>query len=533
MRRFSSYGPVDTQEHYYVPRKELIERAYTQLLGYNPKKGGNYFTVWAPRQTGKTWVMQQILFRLQQDPRFDILKINLEHLKEQEDVSRVIRSIATETGEKLGKDFSHVETREQFQNMFKKDSLQKPLILILDEFDSLAETCINAIVGTFRNISISRMDEMAKTTEQKTYLLHSVALIGVRSVLGVDVEKGSPFNVQRSLHIPNLTLEEVTSMFQWYEKDSGRGIQKEVLEELFYETGGQPGLTCWFGELLTEGFDGYTPDPKKSITPRDFEIVYAAATYALPNNNILNLISKAEKEPEKAMVLEMFQTDRKLAFRFDDKTISSLYMNGIAEKEVEDGVHYYLKFSCPFVQKRLFNYFSNELFSKMGTLVEPFQDLDHVLVENGLSIPGLAALYRGYLSRNRSWLFKDVPRRSDLKIYEAVFHFNLFSYLDKFLRPKGGRVFPEFPTGNGKIDLVITYRGKTYGIELKSFSDLAAYRASLKQAALYGKQLNLPEIYLLVFVASIPEETRKTYEVDFKDPDTQVTVISLFIETGE
>ncbi|MDQ1353749.1 MAG: hypothetical protein QG657_4056, partial [Acidobacteriota bacterium] len=31
MRRFSSYGPVDPDLHYYAPRKELIDKAYAQL----------------------------------------------------------------------------------------------------------------------------------------------------------------------------------------------------------------------------------------------------------------------------------------------------------------------------------------------------------------------------------------------------------------------------------------------------------------------------------------------------------------------
>jgi hypothetical protein len=33
MRRFSSYRPVNKKQHYYVPRKELIERILMQLLG--------------------------------------------------------------------------------------------------------------------------------------------------------------------------------------------------------------------------------------------------------------------------------------------------------------------------------------------------------------------------------------------------------------------------------------------------------------------------------------------------------------------
>ena len=73
MRKFSSYGPVNTKLHYYVPREALIEQAYTQLMGENPDEGGHYITVWAPRQRGKSWVMVQTLQRLQEDERFDTI----------------------------------------------------------------------------------------------------------------------------------------------------------------------------------------------------------------------------------------------------------------------------------------------------------------------------------------------------------------------------------------------------------------------------------------------------------------------------
>ena len=53
MRRFSSYGPVDPTENFCVERRQLVERCMAQLVG-NPDKGGHYFTLWGPRQTGKT-----------------------------------------------------------------------------------------------------------------------------------------------------------------------------------------------------------------------------------------------------------------------------------------------------------------------------------------------------------------------------------------------------------------------------------------------------------------------------------------------
>ena len=532
MRRFNSYGPINTNLHYYAPRKELIAKAFIQLVGENPLEGGHYVTVWAPRQTGKTWVMQEILFQLKKDPRFDILKINLEILKDKDDTGEIINVIARKIGEGLGKKISGINNQDQFQEIFKKDILTKPLILILDEFDALSEKGINTIVSAFRNIHISRMDEKDKTTEQKTYLLHAVALIGVRSVLGIENEKGSPFNIQRSIHISNLTFEEVKEMFQWYEKESGQKIEPAVIEKLYQETAGQPGLTCWLGELLTEGFEDYQVDRSRPITMRDYEIAYAAATYALPNNTILNIISKANQEPNKSFIFDMFQTNEKLEFKFDDKIINSLYMNGIADKEIVDQTKYYIKFSSPFVQKRLFNYFSYEMFRQMGTLVEPFTSLDNVITDTDLHIKNLLGLYQEYLAKNKDWLFKEAPRRNDLRIYEAVYHFNLFSYINEFLRNKNGQVIPEFPTGNGKIDLLIYYQGKQYGIELKSYRDEAGFKLALKQAALYGKRLQLGEIFLSVFVQYIDDKNRAKYEVDYLDEETGIMVKPVFIATG-
>ncbi|MCP4149925.1 MAG: hypothetical protein GY757_19420, partial [bacterium] len=298
-----------------------------------------------------------------------------------------------------------------------------------------------------------------------------------------------------------------------------------------YETNGQPGLTCWFGELLTEGFEGYTIAKKHVIDSDVFEAVYAAAGDVLPNNNILNIISKSKKEPEKSTVLKMFQTEEKLKFRFDDPSINALYMNGVVDKEKADFNRYYLRFSSPFVQKRLFNYFAGDIFKEMGRLMEPFTSLAKIITTTHLNVRELMKLYQEYLSKNCSWLFKNAPRRSDLRVYEAVFHFNLYAYVDEFLRSKNGVVIPEFPTGNGKIDLLIKHAGVTYGIELKSYTDNAGYKDALKQAAKYGKQLNLNEIYLVTFVDTIDEKNKQTYETTYKDSLTDVTVSPIFIIT--
>ncbi|MCK4760581.1 MAG: ATP-binding protein [Candidatus Aminicenantes bacterium] len=532
MRQFSSYGPVNNKLHYYAPRKELIDKAYTQLIGGESAEGGHCLTVWAPRQTGKSWLMQQILLRLRGDARFDVLKINLEPLKYEKDAVKIMNKIAEKIGAGLDKTFSPIEDPDQFQDNFKKGIIEKPLILILDEFDSLAKEAINAIVSAFRNIYNTRLDEMDTPSEEKSYLLHGVALIGIHSAIGIDSDRGSPFNVQRGLHVPNLTYEEVEGMFKWYEKESGREVKTEVIERLFAETHGQPGLTCWLGELLTTGFDDYSSDTARPIEAADFETVYAAAADTLPNNNILNIINKATRENNKHFVLKMFQTGEKIRFRFDEPTIGALYMNGVIDKEKGEHNRYYVRFSCPFVQKRLFNYFAAEIFSDMGQLVESLTRTDNVITPTRLNVRELLRLYQAYLDRNKSWLFKEAPRRSDQRVYEAVFHFNLYAYIDRFLQDRDGVVFPEFPTGNGKIDLLIRYRKTIYGLELKSFSDFAAYRRALDKAAQYGEQLRLSEIYLVTFLEAVEEKKRQEYEAEYVDARSGVTVKPVFIQTG-
>ena len=529
MRRFSSYGPINTKLHYYAHRETLIDRAYTQLIGENPEEGGHYITVWAPRQTGKTWVMQETVQKIKKAKNYEVGIFSLGSVKKEKNETEVISALVDKLSEVFQKEFPSLKKIRHTPTLFTKKYFQKPLILIIDEFDSLEEDFINDFANIFREIFSSRSNETGKKSKDKTHLLHGLALVGVRSVLGIENVTGSPFNVQRSLHIPNLTYEEVDGMFKWYEKESGQTVEKDVIDRLYYETNGQPGLNGWFGELLTET---YNEETGKAITMNNFEKVYAAAVKVLPNNNILNIISKANKEPYKQTVLELFKTDRKMEFTYDNTKLNYLYMNGVIDREEENRIEYYVKFSCPFVQKRLFNYFSSELFHSMGRLYDPFESLDDTITETHLEIRNLVKLYQTYLIKNKEWLLKDAPRRKDLRIYEAVYHFNLYSYLNEFLRTQGGRVFPEFPTGNGKIDLIVTYAGNRYGIELKSYVDERNYRESLQKAAKYGKQLELAEIFLVIFVDSIDDKSRKTYEVDYADKETGVEVLPIFVETG-
>jgi hypothetical protein len=265
------------------------------------------------------------------------------------------------------------------------------------------------------------------------------------------------------------------------------------------------------------------------ITMLNYKEAYGAATHILPNNNILNLISKVNKPPYDEIVMEFFKTGDKIEFKFNNKNTNYLYMNGVIDQEKVAADEYYLKFSCPFVQKCLFDYFSNEIFSYLGQLIHPLDDMKDAVDEENLYLPNIIKRYQAYLTKNQGVFFKDVPRRkTDMKIYEAVFHFNIFRYLYDLLKSRAVEVVPQFPTGNGKIDLILKYRGKIYALELKSFKDMYTHEKGIEQAAEYGRQLGLKEIAFLVFIELSAAEA-KQLEKEVEKNGVKVTVLPVGI----
>ena len=82
MRRFHSYGPVDARYHFCVERRELVTRCVEQLIGI-PEQVGFYFTIWAPRQRGKTWLLRRARQEIERryGDQFDVFNFSLGGLR--------------------------------------------------------------------------------------------------------------------------------------------------------------------------------------------------------------------------------------------------------------------------------------------------------------------------------------------------------------------------------------------------------------------------------------------------------------------
>ncbi|MCP4113361.1 MAG: hypothetical protein GY749_48825 [Desulfobacteraceae bacterium] len=526
MRRFHSYGPVDCEEHFCAFRQELVQQCTEQLVG-KPNKKGHYFTIWAPRQTGKTWLMRQVVKEIENrcGDRFVIGTMSMQRviMKKDSPDEEFLRHAARLFKLCFKKEVPKLTDWDEWIDLFAADRglFEKPIILFIDEFDSLPAHVIDRLVSLFRDIYLNRQD----------YSIHGLALIGVRAVLGVESSQGSPFNIQRSLHVPNLTQEEVEDLYRQYQEESGQVIEQDVVSEVLKVTRGQPGLVSWFGELITEKFNPGTENP---VDMSVWKTVYRKACYTEWNNTVLNLIKKAKSPEYLPYVLDMFARSDVL-FSLDMEWCGYLYLNGVIDTQTQTGydgtTEEVCRFSSPFIQERIYKSVTVDLIGQRMPILalEPLDDLADVFEGHELRLPALLERYKSYLKRLKAkginpW--KDQPRRTDMHLTEWVGHFHLYAWLQNAVGRRCA-VSPEFPTGNGRVDLHLRCGEKRGIIEVKSFTNTSEAKDARGQAAKYAEQTGLNAVTVAMFTPVEDESVLAELSWEGDVNGVKVTVVAI------
>jgi len=324
----------------------------------------------------------------------------------------------------------------------------------------------------------------------------------------------------------------VVEMYQQYQSESGQAIDPAVVEKVYEVTRGQPGLVSWFGELLTETYNKVKTEP---IGEETWEYAWNGARRLEPNNTVMNLIAKARMEEYQGFLIKLF-TNQAMPFYFHDPLHNYLYMHGIIEPEVireENGKLADLcRFTSPFIQECLYDALGRELIEDRRNVLalHPLDDLADVFNPLVLNLPALLQRYKDYLARLKAkginpW--KSQPRRkTDIQLTESVGHFHLYAWLHQAI----GHycvVSPEFPTGNGKVDLHIRYEGRRGLIEVKSFVDMKKLNTGKLQAAAYAKKVGLNEVTMAVFIPVLDEDILAKLSTTSTHDGVLVTVVMI------
>jgi len=482
-RYFNTSGPNLPEEHYTLNREKLIER------GLGLVKKTRYFTIWAPRQTGKSTYFRMLAKKLETID-YQVLHINVENFKNvsEEDF---LQFLADEFKYTLDIQIKS-RTFAMLYNELKRLKGRK-VVFIIDEIEGLNETIFGQFLHTIRNLYQYRDEHSIKT----------VVLVGVSNIVGVVQDNASPFNIADNLEVPYFTDEETSDLLHMHEEETGQLFHREVKEKICAITANQPGLVNGIAHQLVER----NPN-KELIDYNDYLVVEDWFLTEAIDKNISNIINKAKQH--RAFVEKLLFTEEKLKYKINDEKIKFLHAHGLIRKD-SDG---FVEFWVPLYKKAVYDAFYP--FSN-GEFKEQLREINlgrFFMEQDRLNFDKLVEGYRTYVKRRGFRCFREKDEKGRWKqIKEAALVYSFESFIQTLLQVVEGKSYQEPHTGNGQSDLIVNINGKETVIEFKIYRDPARFEKGKKQVAYYAKSISLDECVYLVFVSHIYRELGMKDEV--------------------
>ena len=229
MRFFNTSGPCDPSKHYTVLRPALVDK------GQRLVEQGRYFTIFAPRQAGKTTYFQLLLEQLKAQ-RYIPIWISFEGLKT---LPRARFYVAlTHFLQRELAEYGIVNPtpiKDQFELQLylgEVVSTPQPIVLVIDEFEEVPDEVLSELMHTLR----------ALYQKRQFHKLHSLILVGVSTLAELVLSSASLFNVVDELRIPYFNLAEVEDLISQYVTETGQTFDVAVIRAIYENTAGQPGL---------------------------------------------------------------------------------------------------------------------------------------------------------------------------------------------------------------------------------------------------------------------------------------------------
>ncbi len=511
MKTFSTYGPVNPEDHYVVSRGE-------ELVDFiNRVKLGRYIVIFAPRQTGKTTFFQWALDALTTDTKetYFPIEINFEvyenytafdfyvsfYKRIREEIEHILQNRGTIPSATLiqllekTKVNDHVTMLEFFQK-FGAILGDEKLVLIIDEFDGIPSDAVRGFLHALRTIYVQRSMRECP---------FSVSIVGVKSITQLNFDRSiSPFNIQDEFTLPNFTIEQVRELLTQWTDDIGQPFAPEVIENIHRQTAGQPFLVNRFAQILTEkmGIPKNEPITMSHFSQAHIEICEE------DNTNLTHLLTNIRRNPQyKKTLMQIVSYERGIRFNPRSEIISQLTTLGVIGK-AQDGM---CQIVNPIYQYCILQAFKPEINGlEQDYLPEDTDFLDYLTPAGQINMERLLDNFQSFIARV-GYRILQVPETPK----EFVGQDLLYAYLDQFVSLIRGAMFLETQTGRGRMDMVIVHNGHKYIIETKIWEGERYYNAGKKQLAAYLKLERVQEGYYIVFDHRAEPETRvETETVD-------------------
>jgi hypothetical protein len=271
IRFFEDSGTVFPETSYHVPLENVTNSKNQGIKTMIDL--GRYFSIFAPRQSGKTTFLEDLCGQLHRDPTYVAILLSFQDYSGL-DKTRFYSLIQQYLGEQLINRLKQVncektEAVQQFLNqrhltdnisfrqLFEQlnQLLQfKKIVIFIDEFDGIPLHELSNFLTSLRELYLKY-----KKVKQKA--LYSMGLIGIRNITKLVVGGVSPFNIADHVDLPPFSLKNVRDLYAQYTEETNQSFTEETVNKVYEETGGQPWLVNRLGTILTVDVKPGTVEP--------------------------------------------------------------------------------------------------------------------------------------------------------------------------------------------------------------------------------------------------------------------------------
>jgi hypothetical protein len=491
-RFFNTTGPCVPGRHYLLSSSErLCEVA--ELIARE-----QYFVIHAARQSGKTTLLLDLCRSLEAGGQHRALYCSLESVQgftdPAEGIPCIVRGLISVLPSLRGIDLTGVTDPTDFAdytNALKLllqrlcAALDKPLVLLFDEVDCLAEGTLITFLRQLRDGYVNRAGGLPYPS--------SVALVGMRNIRdykaqirpgGTTLGSASPFNIAaESLTLANFTEDEVGALYAQHTADTGQVFPPDAVARAFHWSQGQPWLVNALAREVVDKILGM--DYGKPVTAALFD--EAAERLILRRDTHLDsLVERLREERVRRIVEPVITGDNPLWDTLEDDVRFVLDLGLLRH---DRGI---LSPANPIYREVIARVLAWNAQEALGRTPRPPETDSFRGTGGRLDMDRLLQGFQQFWRENAdAW-----AGRFDYA--EAGPHLMLMAWLQRIVNG-GGHIEREYALGMGRVDLLVRFEGAAYPVEIKVRRDRDMEAEGIEQLSNYMDRGGAKEGWLVIF----------------------------------
>jgi ATPase family associated with various cellular activities (AAA) len=530
-RWFNIAGPCKADKHYMLPPTSRLPDLSMII------EQESYFVVHAPRQTGKTTAMLALAKQLTAGGRYAAVMVSVEVGSAFNHDPGAAELAILGTWRNTIEDYLPLELhppawiynapgqriRENLRAWAQ--AIERPLVLFIDEIDSLQDQTLISVLRQLRDGYRSRPENFPSSLGLiglRDVRDYKVASGGSETVAGTETDPGkllnpkrdrlntaSPFNIKvSSITLRNFNAAEVQELYQQHTEETGQLFTPQATATAFDLTQGQPWLV---NALAKEVVEKMVKDRNITITKE--HILQAKEILIARQDTHLDSLAERLREPRVKAIIEPMLAGLELGDIPNDD-IQFVIDLGLCKMHPQGG----LTIANPIYREVLPRVLTVTPMASLPTIAPTW------LTQSGeLNTDALLEAFIIF------WRQHGEPLLGTTAYHEIAPHLVLMAFLHRVVNG-GGTLEREYAIGSDRMDLCLRYRSVTLGIELKVWRDKKRdpQGEGIEQLESYLARLGLDFGWLFVFDRrknALPIEERLSTQIVMTKNKRSITVI--------